>query len=121
MVGPSLKKEDQMKLIKRLEAAKRTTVELCGLYREAFNALAAVPRGSEDRRNARIRPSQTGILRSYRIVECSHALSLHPEETLQADPALACSPVPHATGQEAYDDQHGIVAACRTAFTDRDR
>lgn len=52
MVGASLIKEDQMKLVTRFEAAKRTTAELHSLYREAFNALATAPRGSEDRRNA---------------------------------------------------------------------
>lgn len=41
-----------MKLITRFEAAKHTTAELHGLYRDAFNALAAAPRGSSDRRNA---------------------------------------------------------------------
>lgn len=41
-----------MKLITRFDAAKRSTAELHGLYRDAFNALAAAPRGSEDRRNA---------------------------------------------------------------------
>lgn len=42
-------KEDQMKLITRFEAAKRSTPELHGLLREAFNALAAAPRGSHER------------------------------------------------------------------------
>ncbi|WP_419907884.1 hypothetical protein [Hoeflea sp.] len=41
-----------MKLITRFEAASHTTAELQGLYREAFNALAAAPRGSQEQRNA---------------------------------------------------------------------
>ena len=41
-----------MRLITRFEAAKRSTDELHGLYREAFNALAQAPRGSEERRIA---------------------------------------------------------------------
>lgn len=41
-----------MKLISRFEAASRNTAELNALYREAFNAFASAPRGSEDRRNA---------------------------------------------------------------------
>jgi len=43
-----------MRLITRFEAAKRTTAELHSLFREAFNAFAAAPRGSEAYRNARI-------------------------------------------------------------------
>lgn len=46
-------KEDlTMKLVTRFEAAKASTAELHGLYRDAFNALMAAPRGSEDRANA---------------------------------------------------------------------
>ncbi|MCR9135724.1 MAG: hypothetical protein NXI27_07010 [Alphaproteobacteria bacterium] len=41
-----------MKLITRFEAASRSTAELHGLYREAFNAMAAAPLGSLERRNA---------------------------------------------------------------------
>lgn len=41
-----------MKLITRFEAASRNTAELNALHREAFNAFANAPRGSEDRRNA---------------------------------------------------------------------
>ncbi|QEW21480.1 hypothetical protein LA6_003691 [Marinibacterium anthonyi] len=41
-----------MKLVTRFEAASRNTAELHGLLREAFNAFAAAPRGSQDRRNA---------------------------------------------------------------------
>lgn len=41
-----------MKLITRFEAARHSTAELHGLYREAFNALASAPRGSDERRNA---------------------------------------------------------------------
>ena len=41
-----------MKLITRYEAAKLSLEELNGLFREAFNALAAAPRGSEERRYA---------------------------------------------------------------------
>lgn len=52
MVGASLKKKDTMKLITQFEAATRTTAELQGLYRMAFNALAAAPRGSQERRDA---------------------------------------------------------------------
>lgn len=52
MVGASLKEEDQMKLMTQFEAARRTSAELHSFYREAFNALATAPRGSEDRRNA---------------------------------------------------------------------
>lgn len=52
MVGASLKKETQMKLITQFDAAKHTTAELHSLYREAFNAFAAAPRGSEQRRSA---------------------------------------------------------------------
>jgi len=41
-----------MKLITRSDAAKRSLEDLHGLYREAFNAIAAAPRGSQERRNA---------------------------------------------------------------------
>lgn len=41
-----------MKLITRYEARKLSLEELHGLFREAFNAVAAAPRGSQDRRNA---------------------------------------------------------------------
>lgn len=41
-----------MKLVTRFEAASRSTAELHGLLREAFNAFAAAPRGSEERRIA---------------------------------------------------------------------
>ena len=44
--------EDHMKLVSRFEAASRSTAELHGLYKEAFNAFAAAPRGSEERRTA---------------------------------------------------------------------
>lgn len=45
-------KEDTMKLITRHEAARLSLEELQGLFREAFNAVALAPRGSEERRNA---------------------------------------------------------------------
>ncbi|AQZ50866.1 hypothetical protein [Martelella mediterranea] len=38
-----------MKLVSRFEAASRSTTELHGLLKEAFNAFAAEPRGSQDR------------------------------------------------------------------------
>ena len=41
-----------MKLITRFEAASRSTADLHGLLRDAFNALAAAPRGSQERRDA---------------------------------------------------------------------
>ncbi|MEM9099042.1 MAG: hypothetical protein AAGC79_11015 [Pseudomonadota bacterium] len=41
-----------MKLISRHDAAKLSLAELNGLFRQAFNALAAAPRGSQERRNA---------------------------------------------------------------------
>ena len=41
-----------MKLVSRFEAASRNTTELHGLLKEAFNAFAAAPRGSEQRRDA---------------------------------------------------------------------
>ena len=41
-----------MKLVTKFEAASRSTAELHGLLREAFNAFAASPRGSVERRNA---------------------------------------------------------------------
>lgn len=41
-----------MKLVTRFEAASRSTVELHGLYREAFNAFASAPRGSQEYRDA---------------------------------------------------------------------
>lgn len=41
-----------MKLVSRFEAASRSNAELHGLFKEAFNAFSAVPRGSEDRRTA---------------------------------------------------------------------
>lgn len=41
-----------MKLITRSEASRLSLDELHGLLRQAFNALAAAPRGSDQRRNA---------------------------------------------------------------------
>ena len=41
-----------MKLVTRFEAASRSTAELHGLLREAFNAFAAAARGSQERHNA---------------------------------------------------------------------
>lgn len=41
-----------MKLVTRFEAASRSTEELHGLYREAFYAFAASPRGSQEYRDA---------------------------------------------------------------------
>ncbi|WP_299724824.1 hypothetical protein [uncultured Tateyamaria sp.] len=41
-----------MKLVSRFEAASRNTAELHGLLKQAFNAFAAAPRGSEQRRDA---------------------------------------------------------------------
>lgn len=42
-------KEDTMKLVSRFEAASRSTEQLHSLLKEAFNAFAAAPRGSQDR------------------------------------------------------------------------
>jgi hypothetical protein len=51
--GASLKqKEDDMKLVSRFEAASRSRAELYGLLAEAFNAFAAAPRSSQQRRDA---------------------------------------------------------------------
>ena len=41
-----------MKLVSRFEAASRSTAELHGLLTKAFNAFAAAPRGSHQRRDA---------------------------------------------------------------------
>ena len=41
-----------MKLVTRFEAASRSTQELRGLLRAAFNAFAAAPRGSIERQCA---------------------------------------------------------------------
>lgn len=41
-----------MTLVSRFEAASRSTAELHGLLAEAFNAFAAAPRGSQERRDA---------------------------------------------------------------------
>ncbi|MBO9401431.1 hypothetical protein [Shimia sp. R9_3] len=41
-----------MKLITRHEAARLSLEELHGLLRQAFNALASAPRGSQQRRDA---------------------------------------------------------------------
>ena len=41
-----------MKLVTRFEAASRSTAQLQGLCREAFNAFSGAPRGSQDRQNA---------------------------------------------------------------------
>ncbi len=41
-----------MKLISRNEVSKCSLEELQGLFREAFNAVANAPRGSQERRNA---------------------------------------------------------------------
>ena len=41
-----------MKLVSRFEAASRNTAELHGLLKQAFNAFAAAPRGSQERRDA---------------------------------------------------------------------
>ena len=41
-----------MKLVSRFEAASRSTAELHGLLAEAFNAFAAAPRSSQERRAA---------------------------------------------------------------------
>lgn len=41
-----------MKLVSRFEAASRNTAELHGLLKEAFNAFAVAPRGSQQRRDA---------------------------------------------------------------------
>lgn len=41
-----------MKLVTKFEAASRSTAELHGLLREAFNAFAAAPRGSVERSDA---------------------------------------------------------------------
>ncbi|MFZ5961909.1 hypothetical protein ACOXXX_03070 [Thalassococcus sp. BH17M4-6] len=49
-----------MKLVTRFEAASRSTEQLQGLYREAFNAFSVAPRGSQEYRSA---------LQSMRIIE----------------------------------------------------
>lgn len=41
-----------MKLVTRFEAASRSTEQLQGLYREAFNAFSVAPRGSQERQDA---------------------------------------------------------------------
>lgn len=41
-----------MELVSRFEAASRSTAELHGLLTKAFNAFAAAPRGSNQRRDA---------------------------------------------------------------------
>ena len=41
-----------MKLITRSEASRLSLEELHGLFRNSFNAVAAAPRGSEERRIA---------------------------------------------------------------------
>lgn len=41
-----------MRLITRTEAERLSLEELQGLFKEAFNAVAAAPRGSQERRNA---------------------------------------------------------------------
>ena len=41
-----------MTLVSRFEAASRGTAELHGLLAEAFNAFAAAPRSSQERRDA---------------------------------------------------------------------
>lgn len=41
-----------MKLVTRFEAASRSTSELHGMLRQAFNSFAAAPRGSLERRHA---------------------------------------------------------------------
>jgi len=51
--GASLQqKEDEMTLVSRFEAASRSTAELHSLLAETFNAFAAAPRGSQERRDA---------------------------------------------------------------------
>ena len=52
MVGASLSKEETMRLVTRFEAAIRTTAELHGLYKEAFNAAASAKPGSQEHENA---------------------------------------------------------------------
>ena len=41
-----------MKLVTRFEAASRSTEQLHGLLKEAFNAFSVAPRGSQERQNA---------------------------------------------------------------------
>lgn len=41
-----------MKLVTRFEAASRSTAQLQGLFREAFNAFSVAPRGSQERQDA---------------------------------------------------------------------
>lgn len=41
-----------MTLVSRFEAASRSTADLHGLLAEAFNAFAAAPRGTQERRDA---------------------------------------------------------------------
>ncbi len=41
-----------MKLVSRFEAASRSTAGLHGLLKEAFNAVAAAPRSSQELRDA---------------------------------------------------------------------
>lgn len=56
-----------MKLVTRFEAASRSTDELHGLLREAFNAFAAAPRGSSAVRN---NCAKTALSRSISDVQC---------------------------------------------------
>ena len=44
--------EDHMKLVTRFEAASRSTEQLHGLFREAFNAFSFAPRASQERQDA---------------------------------------------------------------------
>jgi len=50
--GVSLTMEDHMKLVTRFGAASRSTEQLHGLFREAFNAFSVAPRGSQERQDA---------------------------------------------------------------------
>lgn len=43
--------EDKMRLMTKFELASKSETELCGLLREAFNALAASEPNSHQRRN----------------------------------------------------------------------
>ena len=43
-----------MRLVTCFEAASRTTAQLRGLYKEAFNAAAAAKPGSQEHENARL-------------------------------------------------------------------
>ena len=59
-----------MRLVTCFEAASRTTAELHGLYKEAFNAAATAKPGSQELANA---------LQSLRNIEAELAVRAAPE------------------------------------------